>query len=100
MLDLKQYEEAVSSPGKFEGEPIYTPYFWEQTLDGATPETDHLCEEEHEEECENYSYFYPLEILPSEKDIFPELKEYAVIEIWEDSNGFVYHNLVKGGDIQ
>jgi hypothetical protein len=31
------YKDAVSRPGKFEGEHPIVPYLWDQLMDGATP---------------------------------------------------------------
>src|SRR5215211_4995867 len=30
----------ITSPGKFEGEPVYTPYFWESYLNGFFDDDD------------------------------------------------------------
>lgn len=71
-------------PGKFEGEPPYTEYFWNLSLDGVGDE---------EEEAESGLIIITIEIEPSDIEKFPELISYKEIKLWEDYNGFVYHEL-------
>ena len=67
-------------PGKFEGEPDYTTYFWDFVLDGGGDET-----------------FYDIDGKPvdmfrldeTDYEEFPELEGDKYLVIWEDDNGFV-----------
>lgn len=36
----KVVDGRIQSPGKFEGEPLYVPYFWDAYLDGWADEDD------------------------------------------------------------
>lgn len=73
----------IVAPGKFEGEPIYVPYFWDLVLDGNSNDTI-------DDDGNLYS-----EILISREDRerFPEIPEGSKIVLWEDSNGFVHHSV-------
>lgn len=76
---IDQYETdehgKIANPGKFEGEPLYVPYFWEAYLNGCADEDDgdvlvfHIEEEDRKE--------------------FPELASYNKVSLWEDDCGFV-----------
>jgi hypothetical protein len=69
--------EATSRPGKFEGEPVYAPYFWEITLDGCCDETS------------EGAFIVPIE--PEDRSMFPEIpKRKRSFHVFEDGNGFVY----------
>jgi len=67
----KECLDDVSRPGKFEGEPIYSPYFYEAIMNGECDETFSFLDDG----C--YDCFI---ITDKDVDIFPELeKTYAVI---------------------
>ena len=67
----------IRSAGKFENEPVYAPYFYENwNMGGADGRND------SEEE-----YFI---VNSADRRIFPELKDVYRVYIWEDDNGFVY----------
>ena len=76
---LKQFETAdngrITSPGKFEGEALYVPYFWEKGLSGWYDD----------EEDGNYVFF----VMPEDREQFPELKQLRRVVLTEDDNGFV-----------
>lgn len=66
----------IMSPGKFEGEPIYAPYFWDLVMDGGA-ETD--------------GDFAAFHILTDDRNEFPEIgSETITIRVWTDGNGFVH----------
>ncbi len=69
----------IRSPGKFEGEMVYAPYFYDLMLDGCADEnTDGSC------------------TVPIEKediDIFPSLAGIDYVKLYEDDNGFFYVSL-------
>lgn len=67
----------IMSPGKFEGEPIYAPYFWDLVMDGGADETE-----------DDGDIF---RISAEDRREFPEIdRDTTTIRIWEDGNGFVY----------
>lgn len=68
----------ISSPGKFEAELWYAPYWYDQTLDGCSDSVRYLGQE-----CEKMS------ISPEERKVFG-LKSRKVIYVHESEQGFVY----------
>lgn len=75
---LRQYEVRdgrIRSLGKFQSEPAYTPYFWEQFLDGAS-----------DEDIDGHLFF-----IVTDGDVaeFPELEEVYGIVLHENNTGFV-----------
>lgn len=70
------YLAIVSRAGKFEGEPIYTPYYWEALMDGMADQTD-----------DDADYF---DVTDEDRELFPELAGAKRVAIHEDDNGFVY----------
>lgn len=76
---LKQYDVdesgRIKSPGKFEGEMLYVPFFWYQEFDDT------------EEKDGRTLYIYKL----IEEDIeeFPELETMGEVILWENDQGFV-----------
>lgn len=69
----------IVSPGKFEGEPAYVPYFWELGLDG-------MADEDHTDEG---GTVYRFNIETDDRIFFPELVKYQRIELRESEQGFV-----------
>ena len=78
----------IFSPGKFEGEPIYVPYFWEILLNGCYSDDD-----EYDENDILISSIISIDEI--DKRFFPELEGYSKIVLWESDQGFVYHRLEK-----
>ena len=74
-MNIKQYEEMVKHPGKFEGENRYVPYFWEVGLDGL-----------YSYKNNGIYYFY---VTLDNIDIFPELNGIKIIRLHEREDGFV-----------
>lgn len=68
MMSRRECEELVSYPGKFEGEPPYTPYFYYYA---AMDNTD------------------VVEVNPYDVKMFPELKNVCAVRIIETNEGFV-----------
>ena len=62
-------------PGKFEGEPFYAPYFYEQSLDGT---------------WDGYGATVSTDLSVVEKIAFPELGRKRRIRVTESDQGFVY----------
>ena len=69
----KECDIRVSTPGKFEGEKLYVPYFYDISLDsgGALENGIHI-----------------VEVEDVDKAFFPELEK-DTIRLYEDDNGFV-----------
>lgn len=66
----------IKSPGKFEGEAIYAPYFWNLILNGAADEDNGI---------ETTIY-----VLKEDLELFPELEGITKVTLFCDSFGFVY----------
>jgi hypothetical protein len=80
---LKAYEVVdgiIRSPGKFEGEPVYVPAFWEDVLEGFADE---------EGEDEDGTVISTIVVDEDDVKAFPELKDIRRVSLWEDSQGFV-----------
>jgi len=69
----------IVSPGKFESENIWCPYFWEAALDGGASEEWH-----------GDGLKLTVEIEPEDVKQFPELEGFRSVEMYEDGLGFVY----------
>jgi hypothetical protein len=72
----------ITSPGKFEGEPIFAPHFWDCGLSGFS-------------DSDNGSVFtFKITKADSEHTEFPELKKWLgrsrSLRLREDSQGFVH----------
>ena len=76
----------ITSPGKFEGEMYYIPYYWEGWLNGFT---------DYEYQDNDGVLISEFHIDHSDIERFPELKNIAVLELWESNDGFVYSNHVE-----
>jgi len=73
-----KYEDMVSGPGKFEGEPDWSPYFYDRIMNGDG------------EEIGGEPWQTVLEITEEDKAIFPELTKGHWILFYEDDNGFAH----------
>ena len=65
----------IRSPGKFEGEAEYVPYFWESMLDGGP-------------DFENGRVMGAY-ITPEERKRFPALRKRRTVKLFEREDGFV-----------
>lgn len=79
----------IRSPGKFEGEPLYTPYFWELALDGIGGE---------EESDEGDVLITTFEVDGTDTAEFPELAGVKQVSVYEDDLGFVHIETVPVKD--
>ncbi len=70
----------IASPGKFEGEPLYVPYYWQCYLDGMADSDDG-----------KILYF---DVTDDDRKEFSELAEVKTVELWESDNGFVFHDAI------
>lgn len=74
--------DIICSPGKFEGESLYIPYFWNMN---GEDDTDY----HKDEHCE-------IRIWTVSKDdiaIFPDLTNVKYVRLWESSDGFVFSSI-------
>ena len=65
----------IRSPGKFEGEMVYVPYFWDIYLNGFADRDD--------------GRVLGFDLSPEDKQIFPELKGRRTVRLVEREDGFV-----------
>lgn len=72
----------ICSPGKFQGEPTYVPYFWEQFLDGGA-----------DQELDDGTLLFLIN--DQDRALFPQLANATRILLWEDANGFVHHSCTE-----
>ena len=74
---MGQSSRIILDPGKFEGEHISVPHFYDSALDGGSADVY----------SEDTLYTF---IIIAAEDLaeFPDLTEYGLM-IWEDSQGFV-----------
>src|SRR5205823_4711247 len=77
-----EHQEAVKGPGKFEGEPAYASFYYEESLNGCFEHID----------FDNGEHIEYVEITKSDAEIFPELAEHvgAFILLTESDSGFVH----------
>lgn len=66
----------IKSPGKFEGEPIYAPYFYDAYLNGMADDDD----------GERLKF----DVTAEDREEFPELQNIDLVILWEDGSGFVF----------
>ena len=76
----------ITSPGKFEGEQVFAPYFWDVYLNGLADGDD--------------GEVLTFEVDDTDRGLFPELENAVEVQLNEDSNGFVYCwvSKFKGGE--
>jgi hypothetical protein len=74
------HDGMVTNPGKFEGEPAYTPYYWFMSLNGVS-DVYYL---------HNVDRYDLMEVDAFEAEMFSAIDEGDIIAISEDSQGFVY----------
>ena len=66
----------IRSPGKFEGEYLYVPYFWDLFLNGCADEDD--------------GGVLRFNVTEKDRREFPELVAVQVVTLTECEQGFVY----------
>lgn len=65
----------IRNPGKFEGEAIYVPYFWDCFLNGGADGDD--------------GTVLRFDVTADDKAIFPELEGRRTVTLYERDDGFV-----------
>ena len=71
----------IVSPGKFEGEPIHTVYFYDLVMDSCQDDTIY---DEYDDTIDVFN------LTPERHEMFPELVGYKQIQIAESEQGFVH----------
>lgn len=71
----------IRSPGKFEGEMVYLPYFWEKVLEGW--------QDWEEDDEEGGGLVAGFMVTPEDRALFPELGGKTKLRIVEGDTGFV-----------
>ena len=66
----------IQSPGKFEGEMLYAPYFWDAYLNGWADSDD--------------GEVLTFDVTDDDRREFPELAEIKAIDLINTDQGFVY----------
>lgn len=97
--DYKVENGIITSPGKFEGEPIFVLHFWDCVLDGmgyaVTDSSAALIDECSGDDMEDDDIASRVDIEPEDIAEYPELFGYKAITLWETQSGFVQHMLHK-----
>lgn len=68
----------IRTPGKFEGEPIYAPYFWDLSLEGMA--------DSYSDDGEVITF----QVTDDDRAEFPELTDVKYVRLHESDNGFVF----------
>lgn len=71
----------IQDPGKFEGEPIYVPFYWDMGLEGFADE------DETDGDGGNRYTFY---LDDQDKAVWPELGSATRLHLSETETGFIY----------
>ncbi len=66
----------IKTPGQFEGEMYYVPYFWKLGIEGMADEDDGVT--------------FTFRLTAEDKERFPELRKRRTLKLREDGQGFVY----------
>jgi hypothetical protein len=66
----------IRSPGKFEGEMLYVPFYWDIALQGFANLDD--------------GEVFGFNIEPEDVALFPELNDRKSLRLWESDQGFVH----------
>lgn len=69
----------ITDPGKFEGEALFAPHFWDLGLDGGADSDD--------------GNEFVFNLTDDDRAEFPDLNEADILVMTEDENGFVYSKL-------
>tara|TARA_Y100000593_G_scaffold4251_1_gene8449 strand:+ start:361 stop:696 length:336 start_codon:yes stop_codon:yes gene_type:complete len=98
--DYRTYcEDAVKGPGKFEGEPGYTFYFYESMMEGDGEDYYELDADTYTMGEEYETSYTAFDITGADTAIFPELKGYKRAFLHEDDYGFVTCTLSETGTL-
>ena len=73
--DYRVENGVIRTPGKFEGEAVYVPYFWEAFLNGMADRDN--------------GRVLGFDLTADDKAMFPELKGRRTVRLYERDDGFV-----------
>ncbi len=73
--DYQVVNGRIVSPGKFEGEAVYIPYFWDAFLNGMSDRDD--------------GTVLGFDLTPEDKAMFPELRRKRTVRLLQRDDGFV-----------
>jgi hypothetical protein len=83
-IDYTRIVPAITSPGKFEGEPIFAPYFWDLALEGFADADSGTV----------FTFRIARNGLDKKDPFIKELKQWlgrrTVLKMYEDKQGFVH----------
>ena len=78
----------ITSPGKFQGEPVWAPHFYEKSLDGCAEELSFM-----EDGCGEFAALVDVDL--EDKKEWPELFDAECVLITENDQGFVSARFLK-----
>ena len=84
------YQSRVNGPGKFEGEEIYSPYFYDIGLDDGPDEII--------DNFYDYGTIYLFKVMKEDRALFPELKGVYTVSQVETNDGFINTNTLNRED--
>lgn len=79
------YHGVITSPGKFENEPSYVPYFYDLYLNGMD-DSSYIDDDDG-------IYYSEFDVNNDDLKEFPELEGAEKVIIWESEQGFINHIL-------
>ncbi len=89
MIDLLYWLAVVSSPGKFEHEEAFTPYYWNLEMHGDGEFHTFYADDDPDGECEPIAEFVEFVVDGEESEIFAlDCGDYVLL--WSDSQGFAF----------
>ena len=91
MYEVDERREFIVSPGKFEGEPVFVPYFWDKMINGMQDDII------YEDPRYGYATVSVFKVTDEDRKEFPELLddgETEEIRIWSLESGFACHERI------
>lgn len=86
--DIARYRELVSRPGAFELEPVWTPYYWELSLDGDGEIHAFYADDDPDCECEPVVEFVEF-VVDYDESRALDIELGSHVLLWTDSQGFI-----------
>lgn len=80
MYDVDEHG-VIRSPGKFEGEMLYVPYFWQAYLNGGADNDD--------------GEYLRFDVNEHDLALYPELEGLVMVVLRENGNGFVSASVAR-----
>jgi len=78
--DVEAYTGIIRGMGKFEGEMLYVPFFYDRFLEGFSDRERNICDDES---------IIGFDICDGDRDLFPELGNKRTVNLHLRSDGFV-----------